>query len=182
VCTYSIDPTEANIGPDAAQGTVSVTAGAGCAWTATSNAQWITVASGSAGTGNAQVLLTLTANIGAARTGTVTIATRTFTVTQRAFVPACTYSIDPTEANLSRPEAAQGTVSVTAGAGCAWTATSNASWITVASGASGTGNGQVLLTFPANTGAQRTGTVTIATRTFTLTQAAAVGTSSETGP
>jgi len=158
-----------------------VTAGAGCTWTAASNAPWITVASGSPGTGNGQALLTLTANTGGERTGTVTIATRTFTVTQRAFVPACTYSIDPTEANLSRPDAAQGTVSVTAGAGCAWTATSNASWITVASGATGTGNGQVLLTFPANTGPMRTGTVTIATRTFTLTQAAVVASSSNTG-
>ena len=32
---------------------------------------------------------------------------------------------------------------MTAGAGCAWTATSNASWITINSGSSGTGNGSV---------------------------------------
>jgi YD repeat-containing protein len=69
---------------------------------------------------------------------------------------------------------------VTAGAGCAWTAVSNAGWITVTSGASGTGNGTVGYSVAANGGSdQRQGTVTIAGQTFTVTQA---GTSGGAGP
>jgi hypothetical protein len=40
---------------------------------------------------------------------------------------------------------------VTAGTGCAWTATSSASWLTIASGRSGTGNGAISITANANT-------------------------------
>ena len=54
--------------------------------------------------------------------------------------------------------------------GCTWTATSNASWITITSGAQGNGNGSVALRIAANNGAARTGTVTIADRTHTITQ------------
>ena len=64
-----------------------------------------------------------------------------------------------------------GTVTVTNGASCAWTATSNATWITIASGASGTGNGTVTFSVAANSGVARTGTLTIAGGTFTVTQA-----------
>ena len=65
-----------------------------------------------------------------------------------------------------------GTVGVTAATGCAWTGVSNASWITVTSGASGSGPGTVAFSVAANTGAARTGTLTIAGQTFTVTQAA----------
>ena len=65
-------------------------------------------------------------------------------------------------------------VAVTSPTGCAWTAASTASWLTVTSGASGSGNGTVALTVAANTVATaRTGTATIAGQTFTVTQAAA---------
>jgi hypothetical protein len=49
-------------------------------------------------------------------------------------------------------------------------ASSNASWITVTSGASGTGNGTVTYSYTANTGGDRKGTLTVAGRTFTLDQ------------
>ena len=54
------------------------------------------------------------------------------------------------------------TVNVTATAGCAWTAVSNDAFITVTSGASGTGNGAVGISVAANTGPFRSGTLTIA--------------------
>ena len=64
---------------------------------------------------------------------------------------------------------------VTTMAGCAWTAvsnTTNPTWLTITSGASGSGNGSVTFTVAANTGAQRMGTLTIAGQTFTVTQGA----------
>jgi hypothetical protein len=45
----------------------------------------------------------------------------------------------------------------------------------VTAGASGTGNGTVSFTVAANTGAARSGTLTIGGQTFTVTQAAPVG-------
>ncbi|KJR41010.1 protein of unknown function DUF1566 [Candidatus Magnetoovum chiemensis] len=56
------------------------------------------------------------------------------------------------------------------GSSCAWTATSNDSWITVTSGASGTGSGTVGYTVSANTGRLRVGTISIESETFTVRQ------------
>ncbi|HKE84419.1 MAG TPA: BACON domain-containing carbohydrate-binding protein [Vicinamibacterales bacterium] len=171
MCTYSIAPSSQNVSADATTGTVTVTAGTGCAWSATSSAPWITVTSGATGTGNGSVGFSVAANTGSERNGTATIATQTFTVTQAAGAAACTYRISTPDANIG-PDAAQGTVSVVTGAGCPWTATSDAPWITVASGSPGTGSGQILVRLTANTGPERTGTVTIATQKWTVTQRA----------
>src|SRR5262245_55921865 len=62
--------------------------------------------------------------------------------TVAASVPACTYAISPASQAVGA-SSATGSVGVTAGAGCAWTAASNASWLHVTSGANGTGNGSV---------------------------------------
>ena len=83
---------------------------------------------------------------------------------------ACTYSISPAAQSFG---SSGGTASldVTAPSGCDWRATSNASWITITSEASGTGNGVVDYSVSANTNtSSRTGTSTIAGQTFTLTQ------------
>jgi hypothetical protein len=66
-------------------------------------------------------------------------------------------------------------VSVTEGSGCGWNAVSNAtSFLTVTSGASGTGNGTVTFSVTQNTGLARQGTLTIAGQTFTVNQGAAL--------
>ncbi|HEX8294053.1 MAG TPA: M36 family metallopeptidase [Pyrinomonadaceae bacterium] len=87
----------------------------------------------------------------------------------------CTYSISPSSASYAAA-GGSGTVTVTAGAGCAWTASSNASFITVTGGASGSGSGSVSYSVAANGGtASRTGTLTVAGQTFTVTQAGTGG-------
>src|SRR5436190_1579149 len=87
---------------------------------------------------------------------------------------SCTFSINPTSA--SQPAGGgTGSVSVTAAAGCNWTAVSNATFITITSGSSGSGNGTVNYSVAANSGSSRSGTLTIAGQTFTVTQAAAGG-------
>jgi uncharacterized protein (TIGR03437 family) len=66
-----------------------------------------------------------------------------------------------------------GTISVQTGTGCAWTASSSASWVQITSGASGTGPGTVGYSVLANSAnAQLTGTIQVAGQTFTVTQAA----------
>ena len=87
----------------------------------------------------------------------------------------CTYSISP--AGLSyAPGGGSGTVTVTTQAACNWTAVSNSSFITVISGGSGTGSGNVTYSVAANASTSaRTGTLTIAGQTHTVTQAGTSG-------
>ena len=88
---------------------------------------------------------------------------------------ACTYSISPTSASYAAA-GGTGSVAVTAGVGCAWTAVSNSAFITITSGSSGSGNGTVAYSVAANTlTTSRTGTMTIAGLTFTVTQAGTGG-------
>lgn len=81
-CAYSINPPTINIGPEASSGTVSVTTGSGCAWSAVSNNEWIALNTGASGNGGGAVTYSISANSGAARTGTITIAGNTFIVNQ----------------------------------------------------------------------------------------------------
>ena len=54
-CSYSINPTSSSQPAGGGSGSVSVTAGTGCAWTAVSNAGFITITSGSSGSGQQDV-------------------------------------------------------------------------------------------------------------------------------
>jgi YVTN family beta-propeller protein len=89
ICSYSI-PASQSVAAIASTGTLSVTSPSGCAWTASSNVEWITITSGSSGSGNGTVAYAVAANpSGSSRIGTLTIARRTFTVTQAGLtVPA----------------------------------------------------------------------------------------------
>jgi hypothetical protein len=83
---------------------------------------------------------------------------------------ACSFTLSATSVAVATAGGSP-TVTVTTGSTCAWTATSNAAFITVTAGASGAGNGTVTLGVTANgTGAPRSGTVTIAGLTVTVTQ------------
>ena len=66
-----------------------------------------------------------------------------------------------------------GNVSVNTSSGCAWTATSSDSWLTVVSGASGTGTGTLVYLVAANTtGRARTASLSIGGEMFTVNQTA----------
>ena len=170
-CTSSISPTNKSFGSGSDSDSVSVTAPDGCGWTATSNDSWITISSGNSGSGNGTVNYSVSANASDfSRTGTITIAGETFTVTQDGISTSCTSSISPTNKSFGSGSGSD-SVSVTAPDGCGWTATSDDSWITISSGNSGSGNGTVNYSVSSNTSAgSRTGTMTIAGKTITITQ------------
>jgi hypothetical protein len=166
-CSYSISPRSDSVPVLGGTGTVDVSTTSACAWTASSNASWITIVSGASGTGDGRVSYLVLPNVSGSRSGTLTIAGQTFTVTQAALV--CSYSISPGNDKVEA-SAGTGSITVSTGSGCTWTASSNASWITVTSGASGSGNGSVSYSYTANTGGDRKGTISVAGRTFTLDQ------------
>jgi hypothetical protein len=68
------------------------------------------------------------------------------------------------------PSEGSGTVGVTATGAGSWTVSTTASWITIIGPASRTGNGTMSFTIAANTGAARSGTLTISGQTFTVSQ------------
>lgn len=85
--------------------------------------------------------------------------------------PACTVSVSPISLGVV---ASGGTlnITVTAASSCRWSAASDSTFVTIASGASGTGNATVILNVAANAGTARTGTVTIGGQTVTVNQGA----------
>jgi hypothetical protein len=172
-CAPSISPTTQSILQSATSGTVFVTAGTGCAWSAASGAAWISLSGSTNGTGNGTVAYSISANSSTAqRVGTITIGGNSFTITQAGTTSACSYSLASTSQSVTAG-AATGSTSVTAPTGCTWSSTSNASWIALTSGATGSGNGSVNFSVAANTAATpRTGTLTIAGQTYTVAQAA----------
>jgi subtilisin family serine protease len=100
---------------------------------------------------------------------------KTLTNAQSAvFAPrtSCTYALLPTSQTYTSAGGAAG-VSVSTQSGCPWTAVSNAPWITITGGASGTGGGTVNYSVAANSvTAPRSATMTIAGLTFTVNQEA----------
>ncbi len=95
VPNLSITPTSAAVPSTSSTGTFSVVATpANVGWTAFSNADWISITGGSPGVGNGRVSFLVAANTGATpRTGTITAAGRTFSVSQSAsVVPSATDS------------------------------------------------------------------------------------------
>lgn len=172
-CNYSISPTSQSFGSSGGTGSVSVSAPSGCSWQASSSANWIAITSGNSGSGNGAVNYTVVANSStSSRSGTISIAGRTFTVSQSG--TSCTYSISPTSQSFSA-SGGTGSVSVTAPGGCSWTASSIASWISITSGSTGTGNGAVSYSVQGNGSSSRSATISIAGRTFTVSQAAGGG-------
>ena len=85
---------------------------------------------------------------------------------------ACTYSINPTSQTFNY-KGGTGSISVSTNSTCSWAASSNCSWVSITSGTSGTGNGTINYSVSRNTGStQRICTITVAGKTFTVTQSA----------
>ena len=98
------------------------------------------------------------------------------TVTAMLTIRPCDFTINPTQRAFGRG-AGTGTISVATSPGCAWFAASNDPWLSITGGNTGTGSGVVSYAVSANTGCDaRAGTLTVAGQTFSVTQAAGIGT------
>lgn len=168
--TYTVTPTNLFVPLAAGTNHVSVSVSPAFGpWTASANASWLHVAAGSqSGTGNTNLTFTYDVNPGTTRTGTLTIAGQTVTVTQAGYI----YSLGGA-AFWEGPAAGTNTlmlgVSPTGGGG-SWSATQNSTWLHI-SQQDGSGSAQLVLSYDTNTGSTRSGTFTIAGQTVTVTQA-----------
>ena len=171
-CTYSIMPDYSRVGATAGSGIVSVTTGNECGWSGvSSDPSWLTVDPRVAITGGGDFRYQYTANSSAApRIGTITVANKTFTLTQAGF-QGCTFILEPTWHGFGST-GGDGRSSVTSPAGCGWTASTLDSWITITS-PPGTGNGTVNFNVSSYVGSvSRSGQITVEGHPVTVTQSA----------
>lgn len=152
-------------------------------WTAVSDTPWITITDGASGVDFGTITMECGVNSGEERTGTITVTAPgavdspfAITVTQNA---RPVLSVVPESQNVGATSGSTvlNVLNMMAGSYMEWTAVSNDSWITIASGASGIDNGNIGISFTANPGQPRTGTITvtaplaiIATKTVSITQ------------
>jgi hypothetical protein len=145
----------------------------GCAWSAVSAVPWVTVTGGSPGNDSGLVEYSVMANTGPnPRRGTMTIAGKTFIVSQRTLVPApCTISVSSSGDPIAG-SGGTGSVTITASsASCEWQAQSQVPWITLTAPVSGSGSGTVAYSVAANTtGLPRAGRITVNGKRYKVTQ------------
>lgn len=167
VCSYTFASTSFSAAAGGTSGNVVVTASnSACSWTATSTVPWITITGGASGTGSRTISFTVAATTSCAlRTGTIKVPGATFTVSQAGLPTA----VSP-QSITALAGGQSGSVSVTGGASCAWTATRKPldTWLTL-SGTTGTGNGAFGYVVAANnTGVKRQTTVSVLGPAFAL--------------
>jgi hypothetical protein len=172
VCRYGLNDTARTFEAAGVLGGVDMRAPPGCAWQAQSDAPWLTITNGSAGSGDRAINFSVAANPGPSqRVGTITAAGAIFTVTQNGL--SCAYTVTPPATTELPSAGGTGTAAVATQAGCAWAATSSGPWITVTPPAGATGPGSVAFTVAANNEeTARTGAVTVAGRAIAIMQAA----------
>lgn len=166
-CSYSITPTSLTFPASGGSVSVTVDTRVDCQWSAASSCSWVAVSKAS-GTGSGSVTVEVATNSSASRSCTLTIGGQSLAVTQEA--APCAYAISMMSGTFN-PSGGSVSVNVATQSGCAWTATSPCSWVTVTpTGASG--NGSVTVTVAANSGSARSCTITIAGESFSVTQGA----------
>ncbi len=161
-CEYVVSPDRTSFTKDAATATATVTAAAGCAWSATSEVPWVTVTSGAQGTGNGAVLYSVARNTDTSdRRGNLLVAGRAIELTQAGDTGGCQYSVAPIEFNVCMTVPYELTTTMTTQPSCPWTASPGSSWVTVTSGASGSGPGSIRFRVSDNWDAPRNGVVMV---------------------
>jgi hypothetical protein len=182
-CTYELLPSSTSCGAFGGSDNFTVRpALSSCSWTATTGESWIHITSGASGTGIGRVDYSLDANdsTGAIqRSGSIAVADQTFSITQSAPPPPCPISIAPIVATCVPASGGTGWITVTTNSGCAWSATTSDTWIHITKGAQGVGSAvwwdDVSYQVDPNPGIARTGTITIADKTCTISQSQASG-------
>ncbi len=164
-CSYNLSANSVSLGAAGGSRSIQVTTNdAFCGWSAISNVPWITITNSSGGTGNGTVKITVQQS-SATRTGTLTIAGKTYTVTQTG----CSFTLTPFQQSFGQ-NGGNGSFEVkTNESFCQWTAAVNNPWITINGSPSGTGSGIVNYTIAPST-QPRAGRISVGSRNFAVYQ------------
>lgn len=178
ICTsFSINPTSVVLEASGGSQLVTVTgAPAGCqggAWSTGVNEAWATIWPAS-GTGSGSVTLSWSQNPATVpRHASGSIGGNALSITQNGSAPpTCTsFTISPSSVSMPASAGSQSVAVSGLPSGCeggSWSASGNGSWLTVSG--NGTGPGITTVSWPENSGAERTGYATIAGHSFSVTQ------------
>ena len=169
-CSFTITPSSAAFTKDAANGGFDLTTADACNWTAVSSASWVTVSSPH-GTGSAHVTFAVARNADTAeRKANISIADRSFSVTQAGDSGACEYSVAPVQLSACMASPSTLSTTITTAATCPWTVAADSSWMSLQGGTSGTGSSVISFTLAPNFDAARTGKVMVRWPTATAGQ------------
>jgi hypothetical protein len=172
-CNFTLSADTTNVGSSGGGGTVSINASAaGCAWTAASNANWLTLTPPANGSGSGSQAFTAAANGSQnARSATLTIAGQNLVINQGGLT--CSFSLR-SPSGSSPSGGGPTSIGVVTAPGCPWTAQSNAGHLQLTNGPSYSGPADVQFNVAVNSDFNpRTGTLTVANITYPVTQAGA---------
>jgi hypothetical protein len=167
LCSFQLSPANQAFAYSGGAGAVTITAQAGCIWTAVANGEGITITGATWGNGSGALNFSVAPNNSTqSLTGTIEIAGQSLTVTQSG--APCTSTLQPASRSFT---ASGGTSSFTVNipTGCYWNAASTVGWTTL-SPTSGYGSGSITITAAQNTGVARTGTVVAGGQILTVNQ------------
>ncbi len=184
-CQYSVAPVEFSPCMPAGSVTAMLTTQASCPWTADPDMSWLSVPSGTSGTGPAAITIAYTDNYDAPRQGIIKVRWPTPTAGQnlRVLQAGCHYAVSHSEFNVVATggwpftfDVIQQSDPYTCGGAtqdrCIWTAVSNVSWITITSSMPRAGDNPVaFVVAPNNEAAVRVGTIIVRDKAVAITQA-----------
>ena len=153
-CIVRLSSSEVAFTGEGGSGDVAVDASDGCQWLVENAPSWASFdPSSGAGAATIRVRASRNSSTTTARDASVRIGAQPLTLHQSEFSepspgpaplpqPACTFAVSPVESYV--PSAGgRGSVTVSTGVGCAWTANSSAPHLRITQGASGTGPGRI---------------------------------------
>jgi hypothetical protein len=200
-CTFALSGLSNAVGAAGGQLRVDVATHSACSWTATVDVPWVAITPTSAtGPGSIQVSVSVNPSA-APRSATIVAAGQALPVTQASVTtpappapaptplptppapgptpppapgptppPGCTFKASPDNRSFTFV-GGTGAFSVNTGAGCTWSASSSASWLTIVTGGSGAGSGEVeYRVLPNALFTAREATITVAGVTHRVTQ------------
>lgn len=170
-CSVTLSSTPSSFGASGGSGQLTVDTSRDCTWSIGTDSGWVAISGNRSGQGQASVAYSVAPNsLPAARTATITASGASLQLSQAGSL--CHYSLSQTGDSIG-PNGGSLSVAISTVSGCAWSAASTAGWIAIVSGQQGNASGTVQLKVDANDGPRRVGTVTVASRNFTVTQDAA---------
>jgi hypothetical protein len=160
-CTYTIAPETASYDWLGGTGTIAVTAPATCAWTAAVQTSWLSFSGASQGSGAGTLSYRVDTNPSTGtRSGAISVADKTMTVTETGNLAACTYAVTPVEFTPCMA-AVELSATLNTQTSCPWTAAPNANWMTLLSDAAGTGSALIRFSIGSNYDAPRSGVLQV---------------------
>jgi BACON domain-containing protein/all-beta uncharacterized protein len=171
-CPFAVAPRAQFFTTAGGSGSINVVAAGFCGWSATVEQDWIVITSTDSGSGNEVITFEVRENFTSnPRQGAINVSGLHQVVVQDAGLGEdCQYETTPAFQSFSS-SGGTGTISVVAEERCAWQAIVSDSWISITSLGVGIGNGTLIYTTAANTGASaRNGSIIIAGKVFSVKQ------------